>query len=749
LAVQNPDVWEKVRARLTAGTMPPAPAPALSKAEFAAVVGWIDSLPGGGASAAAGDPGRVTARRLNRTEYNNTIHDLLGVTIRPADEFPTDDSGYGFDNNGDVLSLSPLLMGKLMTAARKVSQVAIYGETHEAKPALLARIMAKKQQDDSPSGGEIFPFSIRGALYGSYHFPVDGAYEFRLRISNLRGPEVPEQPSGAGNAPAVRRQPRGSMTPEQRKAIDEQNRLGAPPVEMVFTVDGKRVLSRVVEGTTDYDYDRAPSVVRVRLTAGDHYLRASFPEFANLADPRTQMNRDGRRKLFVDTVDIVGPFDPSPAPPASYQHVFICGHAPGRHDGQCARRVIRQLARRAYRRPPNDRELQRLLDLVALAQKQGDSLEEGVRVSLQAMLMSPNFLFRMERDAAAGPYHLNDHELASRLSYFLWSSMPDEELLLAADRGTLRQPGVLAAQVRRMLSDPKSNALVDNFAMQWLNLRSLDRKRPDAAHFPTVDDELLDGMRQETLLFIGALIQEDRSILDVIDAPFTYLNGPLARHYGIRGIDGEQFQRVPLKGEERSGIVTHGSVLTLSSYATRTSPVLRGKWILENLLGTPLPPPPEAVPPLEETNPGTEASVRQRLEQHRANPACAACHNQMDPVGFSLENYDAAGAWRIKDGRFDVDNIGTLPDGRTIAGAKGLKEMLRLQSQMFTRNITEKMLTFALGRGIERSDSATVEDIGRQAADEGHKFSSLVLSIVNSAPFQMRARAEGGSREPR
>jgi hypothetical protein len=372
-----------------------------------------------------------------------------------------------------------------------------------------------------------------------------------------------------------------------------------------------------------------------------------------------------------------------------------------------------------------------------------------VRVSLQAILMSPNFLFRIERDpvGGAGAYRLNDYELASRLSYFLWSSMPDDELLRAAGRGTLRQPGILEAQVRRMLDDPKAGALADNFAAQWLSLRLLDRRKPDAERFPTVDDELLDAMRRETLMFVTALIREDRSILEVIDGRFTFLNGPLARHYGIKGIDGEEFQRVSLQGDERSGIVTQGSILTLSSYATRTSPVLRGKWVLENLLGTPPPPPPADVPPLEEANLGTAASLRQRLEQHRANPACAACHEQMDPLGFSLENYDAAGRWRTRDGNFDVDSMGTLPDGRTIPGAKGLKDILRSQTGIFTRNLAEKMLTFALGRGLEGTDAAAVEEISRLAAAGDYKFSSLVLGIVKSSPFQMRKGSDGGGHE--
>jgi hypothetical protein len=522
---------------------------------------------------------------------------------------------------------------------------------------------------------------------------------------------------------------------------------------MVFTIDGRQVLTAVVEGSTDYNYARGETVVRVPVTAGDHFLRASFPELANLDDPRVHINRDGRRKIFVDYMDIVGPYEPSRAPSQSYGRIFTCGHPPGRHNAQCARRVVENLAHGAYRRPPRERELEPLLKLVALAQKQGDSLEEGVRVSLQAILMSPNFLFRIERDpaGAAGAYRLNDHELASRLSYFLWSSMPDDALLQAADRGTLRQPGILEAQVRRMLDDPKANALADNFAAQWLNLRLLDRKKPDAERFPTVDDELLDAMRRETLMFTTAVMREDRSILEFIDGKFTFLNGPLARHYGIKGIDGEALQRVSLESNQadsqRGGIVTQGSILTLSSYATRTSPVLRGKWLLENLLGTSLPPPPEEVPPLEETNLGTAASVRQRLENHRANPACAACHDQMDPLGFSLENYDAAGRWRTRDGNFDVDSVGTLADGKTIPGVRGLKDILRSQAGTFSRNLTEKMLTFALGRGLESTDARAVEEISRQAAAADYKFSSLVLGIVKSSPFQMRKGTEGGGHE--
>jgi hypothetical protein len=360
LALQQIEIWKKVRDRVTAGTMPPPPATPLSKAESAAVAGWIDHVAGRPAAGAV-DPGRVTARRLNRVEYNNTIRDLLGITIRPADEFPTDDSGYGFDNIGDVLSLSPLLMEKLMSAARRISQAAVYGEAYPPQPSLLVRIKPKRSQDDSPTSGDIFPFSMRGALYGTFHFPVDGQYEFRWRYANLRGPEVADQPAigaggtapggrqsgaqaGAGPTAGRRGGGRGALTPEQRKALDERNRLGAPPVQMVFAIDGRQMLTAVVEGSTDYNYARGETVVRVPVTAGDRFLRASFPELANLDDPRTHINRDGRRKIFIDYMDIVGPYQPSPAPAQSYRRIFICGHAPGHHDARCARRVVENLA---------------------------------------------------------------------------------------------------------------------------------------------------------------------------------------------------------------------------------------------------------------------------------------------------------------------------------------------------------------------------------------------------------------------
>jgi hypothetical protein len=381
-----------------------------------------------------------------------------------------------------------------------------------------------------------------------------------------------------------------------------------------------------------------------------------------------------------------------------------------------------------------------------MARKEGESIEESVRLALQAVLVSPDFLFHTERDPKnpAGAHPVSDHEFASRLSYFLWASMPDEELSRLADQGRLRQAEVLQQQVRRMMAEAKASNLVDNFAAQWLQLRNLGRTKPDPQRFPTVDDELLDNMRQETSLFVGAIMKEDRSLLDFLDAPFTYVNGILARHYGIPGVSGEEFQRVTLDGEKRGGILTQGAILAVSSYPTRTSPPVRGKWVLENLLGAAPPPPPPDVPVLNEANLGKTVSLRQRMEQHRKDPSCAVCHNLMDPIGFGLESYDAVGAWRDNDGDVPIDTSGVLPDGKPFRGAKDLKQILRGQSAAFTRNLTEKLLTFALGRGLEPYDRRTVEDIVRKMEQNNYRFSTLVMEIIKSKPFGMRSGEIGG-----
>lgn len=729
----QPHVWEKVREKVTTRRMPPPGQPALSEADLAALTRWIDGLVK--PSVSREGPGRVMARRLNRVEYNNTVRDLLGIDVKPANEFPVDDSGYGFDNIADVLTISPMLMEKYMAAANRISQLAVYGDTIPAKPTRLVRLLGRRSHDandvlDGGSYATYLPFSLRGALYGNWIFPVDAEYEIRLRIANFR-------------ADSFRRRRASS---EELNSLEEAARQAAPPRKLVLTVDGKPVITDVVEGTTTFGYSRGEFTNRVRVKAGEHLVRASYPELADLDDPRQNINPDQRRALFVDYVEIVGPFNPSQEPPASYRRIFICGHERNGHQPACGRRVVTNLLQRAYRRPVTNEEVESKLRLVALAQKEGDSLDEGIRLALEATLASPDFLFRSERATksdGANERPVNDYELASRLSYFLWSSMPDEELLRAAGEKNLRKREVLDAQVRRMLQDKKASNLVDNFAAQWLQLRSLGRTKSDPARFPTVDDELLDAMRRETSLFVEAIIREDRSVLDFIDAPFTYLNGPLARHYGISGVNGEEFRRVNLDGEKRSGLLTQGAILTVSSYPTRTSPPVRGKWVLENLLGAAPPPPPPNVPVLDESKLGATVSLRERLEQHRKDPSCSPCHNQMDPIGFGLESYDAVGAWRTHDGKVAIDTSGTLPDGKSFQGAKDLKQILRAQSEAFTHNLTEKLLTFALGRGLESYDRTTVDQIVRQTSNSGYRFSTLVLEIVNSKPFQMRS-GDGG-----
>jgi len=730
LSLTNPaaTVWPKVLDKLSSGRMPPLGSPQPSKAELAPVTAWLERQ--AGVANPTADPGRVTSRRLNRVEYNQTVRDLLGVSLRPADDFPLDDAGYGFDNIGDVLSVSSLLMEKYLAAAKQLSSVAVYGHRVPPKPTKLVRYMTKKSQDDPTPNA--LPFSLRGAIYGTYHFPVTAEYEFRMRVGNYR-------PRNTSNRRLTELNRKPAITEADKLEIIEESRRAYPPVKMVMTLDGLQILTETVEGNVDYQYAHGESIARVKVKAGERAIRASFPEFASLANPRENMNLDGRRKLFIDYVDIVGPFAPEPQQLESRERLYICRE----QTPACAQRILGRLAARAYRRPVTPQELTALSGLTALVRDAGDSFDEGIRVGIQAILMSPHFLFRAE-PASAKPQFITDHDLASRLSYFLWSSLPDAELVTAADAGRLRQPAVLNAQLRRMLADPRSDAMIENFVGQWLGWRLLDRRKPDPARFPNVDDELLEAMRRETFLFARAILREDRSLLDFIDGRFTYLNGPLANYYGIAGITGEGFERVELKDVRRGGVITHGSVLTLSSYATRTSPVLRGRWVLENLLGTPPPPAPPDIPALQEANLGTAASLRTRLEQHRANPRCAVCHDQMDPIGFGLENFDAAGAWRDRDGQFPIDSSGKFPSGASFRGPEELKQVLKAQSGLFVRNVTEKLLTYALGRGVETSDRIAVNIIVQRVTADGSKFSTLVREIVHSPAFQMRGKSEGG-----
>jgi uncharacterized protein DUF1592/uncharacterized protein DUF1588/uncharacterized protein DUF1587/uncharacterized protein DUF1585/uncharacterized protein DUF1595 len=748
------DRWDDVVLKLRHREMPPDDEPQPAEHQRQAVATWIARELARIEKATPPDPGRITARRLNRTEYNNTIKELLGVDAHPADDFPQDDSGYGFDNIADVLSLSPVLMEKYISAGERVARMAIFGAP-SLKPT-LTRLRSDgrrvREVQTVPDTYDVTGLSMPNAFHAVHRIPVDGEYVIRVGLGGVR--------------PA-----------------------GSSPVQIALWIDERQVASvthdpeRAATFADDrQDFGGQTTEFRVKLAAGDHWIAVAVPNiFAGLPArysgpnpsalpapaPKTFKARPGatpdqvaqQRKQFdatqaeleklplngvrVNTVDVGGPYS-QPAGPsrASLQKVYTCGHLDGQHTPMCATRIMTDMARRAFRRPVSDSEVQKYVALVRLAEKQEHSLAEGLAVGIQALLVSPDFLFRIEKDrpAAAGrtTHPISQHELATRLSYFLWASMPDGALRRAADTGTLRNPGVLAAQVRRMLRDPKANALAENFGGQWLQFRALESTTRDRERFPDFEDYLRLSMKRETELFVEHIIRDDRSILDFIDGRYSYLNERLARHYGVVGVTGPEFRRVDLSATPRSGVLTQGSVLTVSSYATRTSPVLRGKWVLDNLLNSPPPPPPPDVPNLDEAAIGKAASMREQLEAHRKDPICASCHRRMDPLGFGLENFDAVGAWRTLDGKFPIDATGTLPDGDSFSGPVELAAILKEGREPFARAITSKLMTYALGRGLERYDTRTVKLIASRLPAHGYKFSAMVLEIVNSLPFQSR-----------
>jgi hypothetical protein len=684
------DVWERILARTRAGEMPPPGATRPPADRMAAMTRFIETELDRLDKNARPDPGRVTAHRLNRAEYANTVRDLLGVNFAASSEFPADDSGYGFDNNGDVLTVSPALMQQYLDAAEKIAARAIGGDPLPA-PGFFTRRTEARRLNDSVT-------ELRATL------AHDAGYTIRVSLTGHRG-------------------------------------TNDKPVTLAISVDGQviKTVSVPVQisavnrqgGATQRGIEEAS----VFLSAGDHTFKAEFVNDTDLARIPANSRNDVNQNIFPEFVEVAGPFPPSDAQRAA-RKALLCDPASG---PACIDRILTTVARRAYRRPATREDIAQLQRVVEKAKAAGYTPAQSLQHVIAAMLVSPHFLFRVERDPGPGnAAPITDIELASRLSYFLWSSMPDDELLALAEANTLHLPETLDAQIRRMIADPKSMALAENFAGQWLETRSLDAVKRDAAKFPEWTPALKDAMRMETQLFFHAALSDNRPVSDFINAPYTFLNDRLAAHYGIPGVEGSNFRKVELNGDRRSGVLTHASVLTVSSYPSRTSVVLRGKYILENILNAPPPPPPPNVPAINEAAVGVDLSLRGQMEQHRADPLCASCHTRMDPLGFAFENYDAIGRWRAEDGKFPIEAGGTLPNGKTFSGPAELKALLLDSLPEFTESLAERMLTYALGRGVEPSDRPVVRDLAKQTAADGYRFQTLVRAIARSAPFRER-----------
>ncbi|WP_435009313.1 DUF1592 domain-containing protein [Tundrisphaera lichenicola] len=713
---RHPEVWEKVVKRLGARQMPPEGAVrsgALANEEMVArLAGLLDRR-----AADHPAPGRTeTFRRLNRTEYQNAIRDLLSLEIDASAFLPIDESSRGFDNL-TVADLSPTLLDRYITAAREISRLAV-GTPRSSPGGDTIRIPADRTQEEHVEG---LPIGTRGGALIRYTFPRDGEYEVQLRLARDRNEHV-----------------EGLREPHEVEILLDRRRMAL----LTVTPPGSE---------SEHQTADAHLKVRVRATAGPHDLGVTFLKNpSSLLETKRQpfqahynMHRHPRLSPALFQVSITGPYQSQgPGDSPSRRRIFICQPDDPSREQDSAREILSGLTRRAYRRPVTAEDLRTPMEFYREARKEGD-FDSGIEMALSAILVNPRFLFRIEADppglAPGSAYRVPDIALASRLSFFLWSSIPDDELLGLAERGDLSKPGVFERQVRRMLADPRSRSLVDNFADQWLHLRNLDSITPDLRLFPDFDDNLRQAFRKETELHFEEILREDRSVLDLLKSDHTYLNERLAHHYGIPHVSGSHFRRVEL-GEDgvRGGLLRQGSILMVTSYATRTSPVIRGKWILENILGTPPPPPPANIPALKENTVSSSLSVRERLAEHRRNEACAGCHKLMDPPGFALENFDAVGRWRdFEEGR-PIDSTGGLPDGSEFEGVTGLEQGLLKRPELFVGTLTEKLLTFALGRGVESFDAPAVRKIVRDARASDYRFSSLILGIVTSTPFQMR-----------
>jgi hypothetical protein len=769
---QHPETWEKVVRKLRAGMMPPPDGRQPEPAERAALASWLETELDR-AAAAAPNPGRTAPlHRLNRSEYRNAIRDLLAVDVDVAELLPADDASYGFDNIAGVLKLSPTLLERYLVAADKVSRLAV-GTPSEFASIDYFRIPDDRSQEQRLPG---LPFGTRGGTAISYTFPVDAHYTIAAELSRDLNEQMPLYAEPQQLEIAIDGERIALFTlpavPVSEAPVAASNDPSQPAISQIASRLRLKPAERAQRNRGDADWN-----AHVPVTAGEHEVTVTFIAKTSALDetPRLPFLRpypagvnipETRTGAYLRSVEISGPYDSTgTSDTPSRRQIFSCRPEPSSSAEDCAREVLAALARRAYRRPVADTDVEPLLafyragaaDAAGAAQASriastiGEAgadpdaaFDAGIQLALKRLLVSPEFLFRIERDpggiAPHTPYRLDDFELASRLSFFLWSSIPDDELLAAAERGDLRDPAKLESQVQRLLADPRSDEFVRNFAGQWLYLRNLDAVVPVQSVFPDFDDTLRQSLKRETELFFASIVHENRSALDLLRADYTFVNERVARLYGLPNVKGNHFRRVTLPSDNpRRGLLGQASILTVTSYPDRTSPVVRGKWILENLLGTPPPPPLPNVPKLVPTDgAGVTLSMRERLAAHRASPTCASCHSLMDPLGFALENFDAVGRWRTLDeAGGTIDASGRMPDGTEFSGATGLRDAL-LGSDRFVSTLTEKLMTYAIGRGVEYYDQPAIRSIVRDAAASDYRFAALVTGVVRSTPFQFR-----------
>jgi hypothetical protein len=727
-AAANSEVLEKVVRKLRAGLMPPEGRPKPDAATLETFTASLENLLDRHASTAP-NPGRVASRRLNRAEYVNVIHDLLALEVDGTELLPSDMAGFGFDNNADVLSITPALMARYITAATKISRLAVASPDNRTTTSVY-KVEFGTRQDARMS--EDMPFGTHGGLAIRHTFPLDGDYTFSMRmikdgtVSTIYGIEEDEH----------------EIELRIDHALVKRFRIGGkykgpdPGVLIAIPEDD-------LEGHKVHDYRvNADKELQMRLPvkAGTRLITVGFTDSMPTFGGRVRGG--GGRNAGIDVLQVAGPFDAkSPDETPSRKQIFGCRPSAARDEEPCARKIMTTLTRRAYRRPVVARDVDPLMEIYREGRAERD-FEFGIERAIEALLSSPKFLMRVETEPVGarpgGVYPLSDLELASRLSFFLWRSMPDDELLDAAARGSLKTPTVLEQQVKRMLADRRALRFIDDFSEQWLQVRNMRNHDVDPVLFGAFDPTLRDAMLREMELFFESQVREDRPIPELMTANYTFLNEQLAQHYGVTDIYGSHFRRVTLSDDRRFGLLGKASILAETSYSNRTSVVLRGKWILENLVGAPPPPPPPNVPPLKENKPGEKpAALRERMEQHRNNPVCASCHNRMDPLGFALEHFDAIGRWRENDGGAEINSTITL-DGQTIDSPKAFREALVGKGHQFVSTVTEKMVTYALARGVDYSDAPMIRQLVRDLERNDFRWSALLLGVVRSAPFQMR-----------